>query len=228
MGIKKVKAIELVFDWELYPRCKIDSLDSSHIASMKEALRAGVTLPPVVANSKDNRLTDGFHRTRSHLSVFGDDAEIMVDFRDYKNDAEMFEDSVRLNANHGLHFSPKDRAHIGVKSKRFKIPAAVMAGILNMDKDRFKQFLDSRTAMTKEGELIPLSGGMKQFKGKTLTRKQENYARGKSAPLMPTHYINMLINQIKANCVIYDDKAIESLKQLVELIIPIIEGAVHE
>ena len=48
MGIVNVKAIELVFDWNIWPRHSVQRLDGTNIARMKEALRNGYPLPPPV------------------------------------------------------------------------------------------------------------------------------------------------------------------------------------
>jgi len=63
MNIKKVKAIELIFDWNLWPRYEAEDLDSTNLRRMKSAILAGITLPPIIVNKKDNRIVDGFHRT---------------------------------------------------------------------------------------------------------------------------------------------------------------------
>ena len=72
---KKLKASELIEDFSIYPR---NGVFDGHVHDLAEALRAGAALPPVVADSKSKRLTDGFHRVRSHVRVFGPEAVIEV------------------------------------------------------------------------------------------------------------------------------------------------------
>ena len=109
METTKIKAIEAVYDWNIWPRQSVQKLDSTNLARMKEALRTGFTLPPPVLNKKDNRIVDGFHRIEAHLKVFGEDAELDVILKDYPNDAEMILDSGAMNNQQGYRFLPKTR-----------------------------------------------------------------------------------------------------------------------
>ena len=133
MSIKKLRAIELIFDWNLWPRQAVQRLDSTNLARMKEALRSGFELPPIIANKKDLRIVDGFHRTKAYLSVLGDEAEMKVDLREYDSDAAMFLEAGALNAYHGLTMSPKDRAHFIITCRKYKIPPAAIAEALRID-----------------------------------------------------------------------------------------------
>lgn len=214
MTIKKVKAIELIFDWNLWPRHDSEDLDSTNLSRMKTALIAGITLPPIIINKKDNRIIDGFHRTKTVLNLYGDEAEIMADIRDYKNDAEMFLESVRVNNNHGLPLSPKDRTGVILKARKFKIPVPIIAEALGMDIESAKRFLEKRSARTKSGEVLPLSGGCLSLAGKTLTDTQENYVRGGVPGTSAQLYARLLLNALNADAVVYTDKIVETLKEL--------------
>lgn len=212
---KKVKAIELVFDWNLWPRSEAGELDHTNIQRLKAAIVAGVKIPPVIANQKDYRIIDGFHRVKAYLLLFGDEAEIEVELKNYKNEGEMFLDSARLNNNHGLPLSPSDRAHAIEKSKKlFKIPLAKIADCLGMDKEYAMDFLDKRSAMSKSGERIILTGGSLNLKGKTLTKKQEEYVKSRPPGTSAQMYARLLLNALNADAVIFSDKVIVSLREL--------------
>lgn len=211
--MKKIKAIELVFDWNLWPRHKSEDLDSTNLRRIKSAILAGIKLPPVIVNKKDNRIVDGFHRTKAYLSLFGDDVEIDAEFKDYKNDAEMFMDSARLNNQHGLPLSPIDRAYVIDKARKFKIPIPIIAEILGMNGEEAKTFLEKRSAITKTGERVLLSGGCINLRGKVLTDKQLDYTRhapGSSAQL----YSRLLLEALNADAIIFNDKIINTLIEL--------------
>ena len=89
--MKKMKAAELVLDFDLYPR---NSLDPHNVKNIIEAISSGIELPPVIADRKSKRVIDGFHRVRGNLRLFGDDAEISVIEKDYRNEAAMFLDAM--------------------------------------------------------------------------------------------------------------------------------------
>lgn len=217
MGAEKVvdvKVIELIFDWNVYPRYESESLDHTNLQRMKKAMVAGIKLPPIIINEKDNRIVDGFHRTKAMISLYGDGATIRAIKRTYISESDMFLDSARLNACHGLPLSPRDKVHVLQKARRFKIPTAKIAESLGMDTDAAMEFLRKRTAVAQSGEKIPLSGGALALAGKTLTKEQEYYVRkscnGTSAQL----YSRLLLNALKADAIIFSEKIIEQLKEL--------------
>ncbi len=224
MSIKNVKAIELVFDWNLWPRQAVQRLDSTNVARMKEALRSGFDLPPIVANKADLRIVDGFHRTKANLAVFGDDVKMKVDLREYENDAAMFLEAGTLNAYQGLTMSPKDRAHFILKCRKYKIPPAAIASALRIDVDKMKDFVAKRSAKTRDGEMIPLPAGARALAGKELTETQEHFARTANG-CMPEMYTSMLINALNADALILTEKSMARLKQLYEIIGQILEEA---
>lgn len=213
MGTKKVKAVELVFDWNIWPRHEAGDLDSTNLARMKNAVLAGVKLPPVLVNIADNRIVDGFHRTQNALNMYGDGAEIEVIYKSYKNDAEMFMESARLNNQHGLPLSPRDRVHVFLKARKMKIPIPAIAEALGMDPEETRKFIEKRTAKNKQGETVPLSGGALSLAGKVLTQKQEDYVRscpGTSAQL----YARLLLNALKADAIILNEGILATLLDL--------------
>ena len=211
MGIKKVKAISLILDWNLWPRQSVNQLDQVNISRMKAALKNGFTLPPVIVNESDNRVVDGFHRTTAILSYLGDDAEIEVDYRKYKNEAEMFLDAGRLNAHHGMPMNSKDRAHFIHKCRQFKVPPAVIAEALHINPESMKKFVTERIAYSGEtGETIALAAGASNLAGKKLNEVQEHFARHASGCKMQVH-LRILINAMKADAIIWDESTLKDL-----------------
>ena len=203
MGIKAVKAIELIFDWNLWPRHKAEVLDITNLNQLRNALRAGIKFPPIIIGD-DMRIVDGFHRTRAILDVIGEDGKIDADIRHYKDDAEMFLEAGALN-NHGLKLSPLDRAHFILKARKMKIPPEAIAVALGMDTEKMKEFVKSRSAKTPKGETIALPAGARNLAGKTLTQAQEHFARTTTG-CVPQMYAQMLLNALAADAMTLDEK----------------------
>ncbi len=198
--ISKVKALSLVVDWSLWPRHEANSVDSANIRKIKEAYFAGCILPPIVIDAKSRRIVDGVHRHKAVLSVFGDEAEINVIEKDYKNDMEIFIDSIKLNNIHGLPLSPRDQIHCIIMLRERlgkKIPWSDIAPILGMTDERAQKFYEERSATSPEGETVPLPGGALMLAGKTLTKNQEKY-RDSSSGILPIVYARMLIRALDA------------------------------
>lgn len=218
METTKVKAIDLVMDWNLWPRQSAQRLDSTNLARMKEALRSGFSLPPIIVSKKDMRIVDGFHRTRAYLDVFGDDAEIEAYLKDYASEADMFLEAGATNHHHGLPMSPKDRAHFISKCRRMKIPWPAVANALNMDTKRVKEFVAKRTAKSQDGETVVLPSSAQQYAGKTLSSQEEHYVRTEQGYGGPPVHVSILINALRAKSVIPNEKAIAAMRDLHELI----------
>ncbi len=225
--ITKLKAIELVMDWNLWPRQSVERLDSTNLSKMRDALRNGIVLPPLVVDKKTYKIVDGFHRTRAYLDVYGEGAKLEADLRTFKNESEMYLEAGRLNSVHGLPMSPKDKVHFILKARKLKIPPMAIAEAIGTDTASMKEFVKKRTATTQKGEKIPLSYGAKALAGKTLTPVQEHYVKHANA-CIPEMYISMLINALKADGVIIKDKTIEKLRELNELILAYLDGASNE
>jgi hypothetical protein len=219
-----VKAIDLVFDWNLWPRQSAQRLDSTNVARMREALRSGFPLPPILVSKSDMRIVDGFHRTQSVLDVFGDDGEIEAILKEYQNEAEMYLDAGATNCRHGLPMSPKDRAHFISRCRKMKCPWPAIAEALSMDPKRVKAFVESRTATTPDGETVPLSAGARSLAGLILTPAQEHFAKTANG-CVPEMYVSMLLNALRADGMILTDRTIARLQELRDEIDRILDEA---
>lgn len=218
MQTTKMKAIELIMDWNLWPRQAAQRLDTTNVARMKEALRSGFTLPPVIVDKDSLRIVDGFHRTRATLDVFGDDADIEVTLKTYENEQEMFLEAGATNHHHGLPMGPKDRAHFISKARKMKIPWPAIATALNMDPKRVKEFLEKRTAKTQSGETIALSSGAKHMAGKVLDSAQEHYVRTETGGGGPSMHLSIIINALRSKSVTVNSKTIDQMRVLRDLV----------
>ena len=212
-AIQSVKASSLIRNWDLWPRQSSQKLDVTNLNRMKEALKAGRILPPIIVDRKSNNIVDGFHRHAAKLSVYGDDADVEVIFRDYKSESDIFLDAGALNASQGLTLNQKDRAYFIAKCISMNVAPKKIALALNMDVEAVDKFFKGRTAINSVGEVIPLGAGAKNLAGKVLTKEQENYAR-QSTGYDPGHYVSILINALKADAVVLSEATIKRLRDL--------------
>ncbi len=217
----------MIIDWALWPKYEANELDSTNLDQMKEALQAGKVLPPIIADKKSYRIIDGVHRQKAHLSVLGDDAMVPVEFRQYRNDAEMFLESARLNSQQGLKLSPKDRVHVILVGRRMKLPIAKIAEALGMRKEKAEDFIKKRTAMTRSGENIPLPAGAMKLAGKKLTKAQEKFARTSNG-MVPIVNARLLLNAINASCCPLTQKEFDILMELKDALIVLLEATLEK
>jgi len=187
--LKEMKCAEVILDYNIYPRHKIDS---THVGHIRAAIRAGVELPPIVVCSKSHRCTDGFHRVTANGREFGEDAPIMVELRDYANEAAMLLDAIAMNAAHGENLTPFDRVRCITLADEFKLKDAQLAQALRMPLQDIEEMRVKRTATTRDGTITPIKQGIGHLAGRRLTRKQE---RGNDSygGLRPLFYVNQVI-----------------------------------
>lgn len=134
----KVPLPSLVLDWGLYPRHEVDG---SHVMDLVRALEAGESIPPVIACETTGKVVDGFHRCKANERAFGAEAEVDVEWRQYENEAEMFLDSVRLNARHGQKLTKVDMTRCLLKAGDLHIDPEIIVGALAVTSEPDWDFL---------------------------------------------------------------------------------------
>lgn len=220
--METVKAASLILDFAVYPR---NQIDDTHVLDLARAVEAGIELPPVIADKKSKRVVDGFHRVRRALRD-GPDAEIAVEWRRYKNEADLFLDAVRLNAGHGRRFSHFDQAHCLVIADRMQIDSEYLASALSLTVDRLSHLRMTKTAIGPMQVAIPIKQTLGHLAGQPLTSAQvEGNQRATGAPQML--YVNQLINVIESGTLnIGNERLMERLQHLARLLDSIVAAAV--
>lgn len=193
--MRRLQVGELILDFSLYPR---QSIDPQNVTHLREALDAGVSLPPVVACGKTLRVVDGFHRVRTYLHRHGPTFEVDVDDRDYANDAELFADAIRFNSAHGRGLTSYDRAHCTIVAQRINLPADLMARCMNITPNKLSDIRATRLAAVDgpDPRPIPIKRTIRHLNGQTLT--QEQHAASKRLSGMDqVFYVNQLTTLIE-------------------------------
>ena len=186
----EMKAAEIVLDYNLYPRHKIDS---THVLHIRSAMRAGEELPPVLVDKASKRAIDGFHRITAALREFGEDATIRAELREYDSEAEMLLDAIRTNSGHGHNLSTYDRVRCMVLADEFKVSLEDVATALRCQASEAKNLKLQRTVSVGNGQITPIKHGLRHLaKRSKLSAKQ---AEGNQAygGLSPTYYVNEVV-----------------------------------
>jgi len=166
----------LVEDMDLYPR---HAVDTAHVQSLVFALESGATLPPVVADKRSKKITDGWHRCRAYKRVLGPEAVIDVELIPYKSDAEMVIDAVARNAAHGRPFDAIDRTRSVVMLRTVGCTDTQIGLALRVPEKRVQKLMVKLASAPKSsGETIPgtnqvaLKRSVIHLAGGTLTKSQ--------------------------------------------------------
>lgn len=217
-----IKAGEVVLDYNLYPRQQVDS---HHAGEIREAMRAGIEMPPIKIDRKSKRATDGFHRTMAAIKEYGPEHPLDAIDHPYKSDKEMLLDAMRLNANHGRNLTSYDRAHCVLLGKNLRLSEKAIADALSITVDRVKSFLVNKTALKgngttarKQPESMAIKRTIGHMAGKELTKPQQE-ANKKLSGMNQLFYVNQLIVLFEADLLDRENEdLIERLKVLGELI----------
>jgi hypothetical protein len=226
MRIRKLS--ELVADYSIYPRREIDDY---HVSTMVEYLNnGGGPLPPLITCEATSRIVDGFHRRRAYMRISGDDPTFEVECieKTYKNDAELFLDSMRYNASHGRTLTRFDRTHCIVLAKRLRVSDKDIAKVLHVPPRQIKQMLAARTAVKpgKPQQLMPIKGTIKHKAGQQLTDEQSQ-CNDKLGGMQQSFYVNQVIMLIENDLVDWEnEKLVEKMQRLAELLEQALAGAV--
>ncbi|GAH26827.1 unnamed protein product [marine sediment metagenome] len=212
--VKRIKISKVVSDYNFYPRQYVNSYHADEIV---EALKAGVHMPPITVDKSSYRVIDGWHRIEASRRLWGGDAEIDADLKEYASEAEMFQDAIRLNASHGQSLSRIDEAHCLAKAKEFQLEQAVVATLLNITMERAEELVSNRLAISPDGPIV-LKGSTAFLAGRRLTQEQVDYNK-KAGGLPQTFYINQVIAMLEGDSVNWDNvRVISGLKKLSELL----------
>lgn len=211
----QILASEVVLDRGVYPRHNPNEM---HISTLRNALRAGAVFPPILIEAETRRCVDGFHRTLAYRRELGETALIEAEERVFATEQEFFLESVRLNAVHGLHLSPYDKALITVKATELGIPEDLLAGALQMPEHSTMRLRDQRTALAEGGVTMPLKGSAKHLAGRELSPRQQS-AHKRASGMTAMYHATQLLNMIEGDLVDFESAGTRlKLRELHELL----------
>ena len=220
--MRTVKVVDLVLDFTLYPRGEVDS---QHVGYIREAMKSGVVLPPIIVEKKTLRVVDGFHRRKAYLSEYGEGHEIEVVEKTYKNDGELFLDAARYNSGHGCNLSRFDRVHCILRAEELGVTVDQIAAALSITADAAGLLRANRVGQLRATKAsggnpmsIPLKRTIAHMAGQTLSRAQEE-ANGKLGGMNAGFYVTQICILIENGMLDKsDEKLFEKLERLRELL----------
>jgi hypothetical protein len=217
--MKTLWIAQLVFDFSLYPRVEIDS---QHVHYIRQAIKAGLKLPPIIIDKASKRIIDGMHRARAYRLEYGDDYKIQVEERTYDSEAAMFIEAMRLNAAHGRMLTTYDRAHCVLHAEQLKIEPEQIAEALHVTTEVIGKLRRDRTgrlhAKAARGQSIPLKRTLRHKAGQQLTERQQAVNK-KLGGMEQLFYANQLIMLFENDLVdVGNEQLVQALRHLGRLI----------
>ena len=219
----QVKAGEVVLDYTLYPR---NQVDAQHVGEIREAIRAGVQLPPMKIDRKSKRVIDGFHRVVAYHKEHGPEYSIDAIDYPYRNEKAMFLDAMRLNANHGRNLTSFDRAHCILLARGFGLADKETAKALSITVNRVESVIVNKTALKgngkdttrKQPDSMAIKRTIGHKAGQTLTQPQQE-ANKKLGGMNQLFYVNQIIILFESDLLDRENEDLrKGLKKLGKLI----------
>ncbi len=195
MTTKKLRLADLVLDFELYPR---NEVSSTHVTALVDAIQAGQTLPPIIAEAKTKRVVDGFHRYKAYERLSAEEVE--VDLRHYESDSALYAEAVSLNASHGRAFDPYDRRRAILRLAEFGFTPEQISSIARVPAARIDE-VHRITATIPGGAVEIVKGGLRtELAGKRLTKPQQELNRVWGG-MQPAYHARQLLEMLRAGVV---------------------------
>ena len=209
----KEKISSLKRNYNIYPR---EGLDGFNVIRIRNAIEAGVELPPVIADKKTKMVIDGFHRVEAVKLISGEDGEILVDYREYKSLAEMFLEAVRLNAAQGKTLLPNDIERILEVAHDLEITPKYLAGALSMTASRIKGFEPTRI----DASISVQDPGIQRARSVVaeLVKIPEVIKKKKPENKCQLYFIRQVINFIEQGVDVENKRLIDQLAELYRLL----------
>ena len=201
----------LVLDYNLYPR---KDVYWQNVGSLVEAVKAGATLPPIIADRASNRVVDGFHRYQCYEKTYGgNNVEVEVEFRDYASEGELFLDAIRLNSGHGQRLSTFDIARSTQRAEELGLTRDVVAGAAGWTRERLDATLLTRTTIS--GEMLKRTNS--HLAGTELSKKQSQYNQY-AGGMSQAWYIKQVIALAESASLDFEDEVVvEQLRLLAQV-----------
>jgi len=193
---------ELVWDWTIYPR---HDVDGSVIANLERAMRAGVTIPPILVEKTSKRIVDGWHRAHAWRRVYGDTAEIPVVLASYPNERALLEAAIAPNATHGRPLDSQDRTRSVLMLRKLGASDEEIAVVLSTEPRQVMKLALKVVLVTDNGgpaEVQPAKPVVWPVgdKPQTITREQASVAASASG-LRTAQTITQLIRQVEVGLI---------------------------
>lgn len=210
----EIEVSKLVLDYTVYPRHYIEEYNVNQLA---EALRAGIELPPVIAEQDTFRVVDGFHRIPAYIKVYGLDVMIPVEFMTFAKDGEIFKEAAKRNIKHGRKLTSWDLKRCLSLAEDFEIEPEEIEKVLSITTKTAERLRLGSARVGNEVTArrpVPLKNTIRQMAGKTLTKEQEETNK-KLGGHAQAFYINQLVMLIRSD--LLDSGNERLMKQLADL-----------
>jgi ParB-like nuclease domain len=174
---------QLVYDEQIYPR---QDVNEQHVRTLQQAIEGGHDLPPIVVDKASNRIIDGVHRWQATTRLGRD--QILVEFRSYNSEAELFKDAVLLNSASKLPLDSYDKLKVIEIGTSLGLKELDLSAVLRTSVQHLRS-LKPRFATVEEAQdgvqalrRVALKAPVRHLRDKQITASQAAAIRGGYVP----------------------------------------------
>lgn len=212
--ITRIKLSELVIDYTIYPRHKVDDY---HVRSMVESLRSGSGLPPMLVEKKSRRVIDGVHRYHAYQRVNGPDFSAPCILKEWPDEKSLVIEAIALNSAHGRSLTTFDKARCVALAETWGIEPVALATALKIRVERLEILKATRLAFHGQ-ESVALKATVGHLAGKELSDNEFSFIPRAGGPPQ-AFYINQVIALLENNVVDWENERVAgALRKLMGLL----------
>jgi hypothetical protein len=145
------------------------------VSRYRQAMRNGDKFPPIVIE-KDGTIISGNHRFESYLGEFGENYDVPVEVKSYKDAAARIEDAIRDNARHGNALDGITRKRAILVLSKLGRSAEAIGALLGISAKRVEDMAGMSVlvigAKGSKPEPQPVKRGLEHMAGKQVTAAQ--------------------------------------------------------
>jgi len=213
-------SVDLLLHNELYyPRARVDE---DNVTRIREALRLGEKMPPLVVDAESRRIVDGVHRWTAYRREYGPEHKVDVLARVYANEAERLADAIALNVGHALNLSNWDILRSADLAEQVGLPLERLAQLVKWRPEKLFDYRASRMGRTLDDRRLALKRSIRHKLSEPLNPAQEQ-ANAHLSGMQPAFHANQLTTLIGADLLPRNDETLRTT--LIDLARRIIEWA---
>jgi len=215
-----VKIASLVFDFNLYPRHEVDEYCVTDYA---KAMAAGEVFPPIIADKKSSRIVDGWKRAKAALKWQGESANIEVEFRSYRTEADLLVEAISLNTVHGERIGRYDLQRCVILGDQFGLDSEKLATAMRITPEHLDA-IRAKLRTTRAGDVVA-NKQVGQHLPNVITIKNREGLKNAGGGNQ-VFFVNQVINLIEHDLLdTSNERLMERLAVLCDLLRPLVKKA---
>ncbi len=167
----KKRVGDLVIDEKL---TELRPINIYFVSRYRQAIRHGAVFPPMIVEKGSNRVVSGNHRLTTYLEEFGEDHEVEVIEKNFKDEAAVIRCFAEENSKHGNPLSGYSQKYITQKLLEYGDDPETVARVLNIPVKKVQNLGGMNFVVVGQGkkkERKPMKHGLEHKAGSTVKAK---------------------------------------------------------